>query len=94
MSDLLFLVVGRSKTEKITKEGNRETTFKVTLQTEDKKHKLTLMDADPVLLVKYPLQSNVPVNIGKSDQSNLVTEGQLKAEIEKAEETSKEEKTR
>lgn len=84
MPDLVFEVVGRNKSEKITKEGNLETTFKVTLQTSDKKHKLTITDASPALLAKYPLRSDVPVKIGKSDQLNLLSEEQLKKEIDKA----------
>jgi hypothetical protein len=86
MPDLIFEVVGRSKSEKVTKEGNVETTYKVMMQTADKKHKFSLTDASPALLAKYPLQSDVPVSVGKSNQLNLVSEEQLKKELEKAEE--------
>jgi hypothetical protein len=82
----VFEVVGRSKTEKVTKEGNLEITYKITMQTPDKKHKLILTDASAALLIRYPLQSDVPVNIGKSDQQTLLSEKDLEKELAKAKE--------
>jgi len=92
VTDLMFEVVGRSKTEKLTKEGNLETKFRVVLETSDKKHKLTITDANASLLAKYPLRSDVPVKIGKSDQVTLLSEEDLKKEIDKAAEASDQEK--
>lgn len=91
MADLLFVVVGRSKTEKVTKEGNLEITYRVTMQTADKKHRLSLTDASSELLAKYPLRSDVLVCIGKSDQQNLLPEEDLKKNLEEAKEEADEE---
>lgn len=84
MTEVLFLVVGRAKTERVTKEGNRETVFKVSLKSENGKCKLTLADNDSNLLVQYPLSSEVHVDIGKSNQRVLTPE-ELSEEIHKAE---------
>lgn len=86
MAELIFEVVGRSKTEKVTKEGNLETTYKVTMQTLDKKARVILTDAGAALLAKYPLGSNVAVNVGKSDQQNLLSEEDLEKELKKTKE--------
>lgn len=89
MSDLVFNVVGRAKTERVTKEGNRETVYRVSLKSTNGKCKLTLTDKDAGLLVRYPLDSSVPVNIGKSDQTTL-TDEQVEREVEKASADSQE----
>ena len=89
MTEVLFFVVGRAKTERVTKEGNRETVFKVSLKSENGKCKLTLADNDSGLLVQYPLGSGVNVDIGKSNQRVLTPE-ELSEEIHKAEESSEE----
>ena len=84
MTKMLFLVVGRAKTERVTKEGNRETVFRVSLKSENGKCKLTLADNDSGLLVQYPLGSEVHVDVGKSNQRVLTLE-EISEEIHKAE---------
>jgi hypothetical protein len=84
LTEVLFLVVGRAKTERVTKEGNRETVFRVSLKSENGKCRLTLADNDSGLLVQYPLGSKVDVDIGKSNQRVLTPE-ELSEEIRKAE---------
>ena len=83
MTEVLFLVVGNSKTERITKEGHREVLYRVSLKSEDGKLKLSVVDASSELLVRYPIRSEVHVDIGKSSQSTL-SEEELEKEIEKA----------
>jgi hypothetical protein len=89
VSDLVFGVVGRAKTERVTKEGNHETVYRVSLKSTGGKCRLTLTDNDAGLLIRYPLNSAVPVNIGKSDQTTL-TDDQIEEEVEKASADSQE----
>lgn len=86
MVDVVFEVVGRSKTEKRTKEGKLETTYRVILKSSNGAFKLELMDANPSLLTKYPLDGDVPVRIGKTDQQNLLSEEDLRNHLKKNEE--------
>ena len=83
MTEVLFLVVGNSKTERITKEGHREVLYRVSLKSKNGKLKLSVVDASSELLVRYPIRSEVMVDIGKSTQSTLSNE-ELEKEIEKA----------
>jgi hypothetical protein len=71
VDDVVFDVVGRSKTDRITKEGNRETVFKVQLKSTNGKMKLSISGSDPSLIQQYPLDSAVPVNIGVCNQKTL-----------------------
>jgi propanediol dehydratase small subunit len=89
MADVIFDVVGRSKTEKITKEGNRETVFKVSLKSTNGKMKLSISSGDSGLLQEFPLNSAVPVKIGTSNQKTL-SDVQIKQELKEAENTSQE----
>lgn len=88
MTEVLFLVVGNSKTERITKEGHREVLYRVSLKSEDGKLKLSVVDASSELLVRYPIRSQVPIGIGKSNQRVLTPEELSEAigEAEDAEE--------
>jgi len=83
LTEVLFLVVGNSKTERITKEGHREVLYRVSLKSKNGKLKLSVVDASSELLVRYPIRSEVMVDIGKSTQSTLSNE-ELEKEIEKA----------
>jgi flagellar hook assembly protein FlgD len=88
VQDLMFEVIGRSKSEKITKEGNRETTFKVSLKSSNGKVKLTISDSEPTLIQKYPLGGEVPVQIDTCSQTTLTDaqEQQVGKDAEKASE--------
>ena len=88
--DVVFDVVGRSKTEKITKEGNRETVYKVSLKSPDSKMKLSIASNDPSLIQEFPLNSDVPVKIGASTQKTL-SDSQVHEAVEEVKEASKEE---
>jgi len=89
MLDLVFEVVGRSKTERV-KKGSREVVFKVSLESMDGKCKLSLTDKDSRIIQQYPLESRVPVKVGVSNQRTL-TEAQVEKEVRKAAEASQEE---
>jgi hypothetical protein len=89
MPDLVFEVVGRSKTERV-KKGGREVVFKVSLESLDGKCKLSLTDKDSKIIQQYPLESKVPVKVGVSNQRTL-TEAQVEKEVRKAAEASQEE---
>ena len=89
MLDLVFEVVGRSKTERV-KKGGREVVFKVSLKSIDGKCKLSLADKDSRIIQAYPLESKVPVKVGVSNQRTL-TEAQVEKEVRKAAEASQEE---
>jgi hypothetical protein len=90
VQDLLFEVVGRSKSEKMTKEGKREVTFKVSLKGSglNGKFKLSISDSDPALLQKYPFGGEVPVQLEACSQTTLsdAQEQQAGQDAEKASE--------
>jgi hypothetical protein len=89
MEDVVFDVVGHSKTDKLTKEGHRETTFKVQLKSTDGKMKLSIVDSDAALIQKYPLTGEVPLKIGACTQ---VTLSQIEQNLKDAAEAADEEK--
>jgi hypothetical protein len=84
LTEVLFLVVDNSKTERITKKGHREVLYRVSLKSGDGKLKLQVVDASSELLIRYPIRSQVQIDIGKSNQSVLTPE-ELSEEIHKAE---------
>ena len=86
MTNVLFFVIGSSKTERITKEGHHETLYRASLKSEDGKLKLSIVDTSSELLIKYPIRSEVHVNIGRSNQSTLTDQELEKAVEEDAEE--------
>jgi len=89
LTEVMFEVVGRSKSEKMTKEGQLEVAFKVTLKSTNAKHKLTITDANPTLLSMYPLGGEVLVKLGVCNQTTL--EKNLKQAIKDASQASDEE---
>jgi len=86
LTEVLFDVVGRAKTERVNKKGNHETIFRVSLKSDNGKHRLTLTDNNPIILSTYPLGSEVPVTIGKSSQTTFSGKELEKAVEEDAEE--------
>lgn len=90
MVDVVFDVVGRSKTERITREGNREVVYRVSLKSSDGKNRLTLTDNNPELIQKYPLNGDVPVKIGACSQVTL-SDAQLREAGKQARKASEEE---
>jgi hypothetical protein len=88
----VFEVVGRSKSEKMTKEGQLEIAFKVSLKSTNAKHKLTITDANPSLLSMYPLGGEVLIKIGVCNQTTL--EKNLKQAVKDAAQASGDEAVR
>jgi len=70
MSDVVFEVVGRSKTEKIVK-GKSQVVYKVALKSDNGMHSLVLSDTDSALIALYPMETKVTVKIGRNAQTNL-----------------------
>jgi hypothetical protein len=74
VQDLLFEVVGRNKSEKLTKEGKREVIFRISLKGKGPgggSYKLTISDTDQSLLQKYPFGGEVPVKLSACSQTTL-----------------------
>ena len=68
---IIFEVVGRSKTEKLDRKGNKATIYKVILKSVDGMNKLELSSNDSGIVEKYPLKSTLAVKIGNNPQTNL-----------------------
>ena len=71
---IIFEVVGRSKTEKLDRKGNKTTIYKVILKSVDGMNKLELSDHSSAIVERYPLKSTIAVKIGNNPQTNLTTE--------------------
>jgi hypothetical protein len=70
-STIIFEVVGRSKTEKLDRKGNKTTIYKVILKSVDAMNRLELSDTNSTIIEKYPLKSDIAVKIGNNPQTNL-----------------------
>ena len=66
MVDIDFIVIGRTKSEKL-KKGTRRIEYQVTLKS-TQGYTLKLVSESPALLEKYPWASTVSVRIGKNAQ--------------------------
>jgi hypothetical protein len=71
---IIFEVVGRSKTEKLDRKGNKTTIYKILLKSVDAMNRLELSDTNSTIIEKYPLKSTIAVKIGNNPQTNLITE--------------------
>ena len=70
MADVVFEVVGRAKTEKLSK-GKRTILYRVSLKSVDGADRLSLTDQNPDFLQLYPFGSAITVKIGNSPQTTL-----------------------
>lgn len=89
--ELPFEVIGRSKSEKVDKDGHLVTTFKVVLQCKDAQNtfRLQISSGESVLLQRYPMHSEVSVELGAANQQTL-TDADAEREAKKAEAASHE----